>query len=72
MANPVFTRFNGNQNGGNFQFGNQFTAFVNGLDKSVRDAPMQTVQNLINSGKMNQDQFEQYRQMANRLTGKNY
>lgn len=72
MANPLFTAFNGNQNGDNSQFGNQFSMFVNGLDKSVRDAPMQTVQKLMNSGQMTQNQFEQFRQIANRLTGKNY
>lgn len=70
MANPIFDRLMGNQNGA--QLGQQFTNFVNGLDDTTRKAPQKTVQNLINSGRMSSVQFEQYRQIANKLTGKNY
>lgn len=31
--------------------------------------PQQMVQNLLNSGKMTQTQFNQYRDMANQITG---
>lgn len=34
--------------------------------------PTQIGQQLINSGQMSQQQFEQFRQIANQLTGKNY
>jgi len=33
--------------------------------------PQQAVQNLLNSGKMSQQQFEQLRNMANKFTGIN-
>ena len=77
MPSPLFGKFGGNQNRAGFNFGNpqmnqQFEAFARGLDEKVRNSPMQTVQQLINSGKMTQAQFDQLRQLANRLTGKNY
>lgn len=34
--------------------------------------PQQLVQNMLNSGQMTQDQFNQLRMMANQITGKNY
>ena len=34
--------------------------------------PSQMGQQLLNSGKMSQEQFEQFRQIANMVTGKNY
>ncbi len=41
-------------------FARQFNAGVN---------PQQLVQNLLNTGKMTQDQFNQFRTIANQLTG---
>jgi hypothetical protein len=72
MANSLYGKFGGNQNGGNSQFGSQFSMFVNGLSNDIKSNPMAAVQNLLNSRQMSQSQFEQYRQIANRLTGKNY
>ena len=37
----------------------------------IYDNPQQKVQELLNSGQMSQQQFEQLRQMANQITGKN-
>lgn len=78
MGNSIFNVFNGNnQNGVNPNFGNpqineQFNSFVQGLDENARRYPQQMAQQLINSGRMSSAQFEQYRKMANMLTGKNY
>lgn len=82
MSNPIFGLLNGGQNTTNMigqnasqfdpQMSQQFNSFVQGLDQSIRSAPQNTVQQLINSGRMSSAQFEQFRQMANRLTGKNY
>ena len=75
MSNPLFNMFSGNQNGPNFgspQMTQQFNSFVQGLDQNVRQSPQQMVQQLINSGRMSQAQFEQFRKLANQFTGKNY
>ena len=75
MPNSLFNMFGGNQNGPNFgssQMNQQFNSFVKGLDQNVLRSPQQTVQQLINSGRMSSAQFEQLRQLANRFTGKNY
>lgn len=56
MANPLMS---GNrQNGGNL-FSN-FLSFKN----SFKGDPRQTVQELLNSGKMSQEQFNQLQEMA--------
>lgn len=76
MGNSLFNRFGGNQNGPiNFndpQMNQQFNNFVQGLDEKVRNSPQQMVQQLINSGRMTNVQFEQFRRLANQFTGKNY
>lgn len=76
MANPLFSMFGGQNRGmpnfGNPQMNQQFGSFLQGLSSDVRQAPYQTVQNLINSGRMTPAQFEQLRQLANQATGKNY
>lgn len=69
MAGSLFNQFNRNQNGAMSQ---QFANFVNSLDANVRNSPQQMVQQLINSGRMSQAQFEQFRRLANQYTGKNY
>lgn len=43
---------------------------INEFAKTVQN-PQQKVQELLNSGKMTQAQFQQYAQMANMLMGKN-
>ena len=77
MGNSLFNMFNGGQNGGTPNLGSpqmnqQFGNFLQGLDANMRNSPYQAVQQLINSGRMSSTQFEQFRQMANRMTGKNY
>lgn len=60
--NPIVSMF------GNFQnFQNQFAMFqqqMAGLD------PRQKVQELLNSGQMSQQQFDNLRMLANQITGK--
>lgn len=41
----------------------------NWLKQNPNMPPQQAVQNLLNSGKMSQQQFEQFRNMANMFTG---
>lgn len=63
MANPFFNRDSiGNQNGGFFPFSmiNEFNSFK---QKFTGD-PKQQVLNLIASGKMSQEQFDQLSYMA--------
>lgn len=60
--NPVFNAFGGYQN-----FMNQFNAFA----QQMRQDPRQQVQQMMNSGQMNQQQFEWCRQMANQIMGTN-
>lgn len=48
-------------------FSQKLTEFAQGFQRDAN--PQQIVQNLLNSGKMTQAQFEQYRQIANQLTG---
>lgn len=63
--NPIFNMF------GNFMnFQNQFNAFrQNVLSQGIN--PQQQVQQLLNSGQMSQEQFNQLRYLANQLTGQN-
>ena len=70
--NPLFTSFQRNQqvqNGGlNLQ------AALQNLARQIAPTgmtPEQIVRQKIQSGEMTQAQFEQYRQIANQLTGKN-
>lgn len=61
--NPLFNNFGGYQN------------FMNGLNsfaQQLRQDPRTQAQQMLNSGQMTQQQFEQLRQMANALTGMNY
>lgn len=61
-GNPIIDMF-GNYN--NFQ--QQFSQFANQMGNSN---PQQVVQNLLNSGRMSQDQFNQFSQLANMITGR--
>lgn len=63
--NNFFDRF-----GGIMNFKNQFAQFQQNLSSQGIN-PQQKVQELLNSGQMSQQQFEQLRQMANQITGKN-
>ena len=54
------------------QFMQQFTQFRDTWMKQNPGAnPQQAVQQLLNEGKMSQQQFEQLRNMANSFTGMN-
>lgn len=60
--NPIYSMFGNIQN-----FQNQFNAFqkqMSGFD------PRQKVQELLNSGQMSQQQFDNLRMLANQITGK--
>ena len=72
MANPLFNGF-GNQNGFNNPFNmiSQFNQFRNNFQGN----PKQQVINLLNSGQMSQDQFNQLSSMAQQfqqMLGKRY
>lgn len=67
MANPIFNMFGGqrNQNGNIAQ---RFQEFVS----QFRGDPRQRVQDLLNNGQMTPEQFEQYKNIADQLTGKRH
>ena len=54
--------------GGQQQFLNQFNRFSQDFQQRGLN-PQQQVQNLLNSGHMSQEQFNQFRLLANALTG---
>ena len=64
MNNQLFQRFGGPQN-----FINQFNQFRQNF--SNQQNPQQMVQQLLDSGKMTQEQFNQLSQMANQIMNKN-
>lgn len=48
----------------------QFNQFrQNWLQQNPNTSPQQAVQNLLNSGKMSQQQFEKFRNIANSISG---
>lgn len=49
-------------------FKQQFQSFAQNLQRSGNN-PQQLVQNLLNQGKMTQNQFNLYRDIANKITG---
>ena len=63
--NNIFSRF-----GGPLGFMNQFNQFRQNLQQNGIN-PQQQVQQLLNSGQMTQEQFNQYRDIANQITGRN-
>lgn len=63
MYNNLFQRFGGIQN-----FMNQFNQFKQQFGSS--QSPQQIVQQLLDSGKMTQEQFNQLGQMANQIMNK--
>ncbi len=64
MNNNMFQRFGGPQN-----FINQFNQFRQNF--SNQQNPQQMVQQLLDSGKMTQEQFNQLSQMANQIINRN-
>lgn len=67
--NPIFGQMFGGFN--NFQTGlNQFMqAFGQGNNGNMEQMAQQKVQEMLNSGQISQQQFEQARQMAQQITG---
>ena len=61
--NPIFNMLGGFQ-----QFQQNFNAFAQSMSQQGM-TPQQMVQNLLNSGRMSQEQFNQLSQMANMITG---
>lgn len=59
-----------NQFGGFMNFMNQFNQFKQNIQQNGIN-PQAQVQQLLNSGQMTQEQFNQFRAMANQITGKN-
>lgn len=45
---------------------------LNEFAQQINGNPRDLTQQLLNNGQMSQDQFNQYRMIANMLTGKNY
>ena len=71
--NPLFQSFQSKVNSGNGGL-NPFQSALQNLANQVSQmgmTPEQLVRQKIQNGEMTQAQFEQYRQIANRLTGKN-
>lgn len=73
MSNPLYDRVMANRPP--VQNGNMLTNFLNFANQFRAQStmtPQQKVQQMLDSGQMTQEQFNELRQMANRLTGKNY
>lgn len=62
MANPLFNLLNGTQQNNMQQQFDNFRKTVNGNPQAI-------VENLVNSGQMTQQQYQQLSQMANILRG---
>ncbi len=67
--NPQNMAFN--QFGGFGNFNSQFQNFANQIPNPQQFNPQQMVQNMLDSGQMTQEQFNQLRMMANQITGQN-
>lgn len=72
--NPFYQRFQQNQNDSNpFSSSQAFQNAANQMMQSLNQmgmTPQARVQQLMQSGAMTQQQFNQFAQIANRLTGK--
>lgn len=69
--NPLFQSFQQSQQGS----GNGLQQAMESMAAQVRQmgmTPEQLVRQKIQNGEMTQAQFEQYRQIANRITGRNF
>ena len=65
MANPLFSALGGQQ----MNPMAQLVADAKRLQQTMTGNPKQMVEELVKSGKMSQDQFNQYAQIANQLVG---
>ena len=67
--NPLFDQYGRkNQNG----FMNGFAQFASNFRRNSNKSPEDAVKELIENGQMTQEQFEQYKNIANQITGKHY
>lgn len=78
MASPLYNSLNSNQNGSIFdvfggpqQFQLRLNNFAQQFMRTATCSPEERVRQLLSSGQMSQEQFNQLRMMANRITGKN-
>ena len=62
--NPLFSMFGPSQSQGPFGNINQVISEYNKFRQTLQGDPRQQVQDLLNSGRMTQDQFNQLSQMA--------
>ena len=65
MANPLFYALGGQQ----MNPMAQLVADTKRLQQTMNGNPKQMVEELVKSGRMSQDQFNQYAQIANQLVG---
>ena len=65
MANPLFSALGGKQ----MNPMAQLVADAKRLQQTMTGNPKQMVEELVKSGRMSQDQFNQYAQIANQLVG---
>lgn len=72
MPNPLFNQYGGRiQNGQNSNnILQNFGAFVQNFRRNSSMTPQQKVQELLSSGQMTQEQFNQLGQMANQILGR--
>lgn len=64
MANPLFNTFGAKPMDNGIQ---QFINEVRNFERTFKGNPKQEVQQMLNSGKLSQQQFNQYAQMANQI-----
>ena len=65
MANPLFNALGGQQ----MNPMAQLVADAKRLQQTMTGNPKQMVEELVKSGQMSQDQFNQYAQIANQIVG---
>ena len=65
MANPLFNALGGQQ----MNPMAQLVADAKRIQQTMTGNPKQMVEELVKSGRMSQDQFNQYAQIANQLVG---
>lgn len=63
---PIF-----NLMGGFSNFQQNFANFANQFNQNNSKSPEQVVRELVSSGRMTQEQFNQFSMIANRITNKN-
>lgn len=65
MSNPLFSALGGQQ----MNPMAQLVADAKRLQQTMNGNPKQMVEELVKSGRMSQDQFNQYAQIANQIVG---